>query len=264
MANQNKDGDKDGKNVCDIYATSRAEDIGTIVDPKASDEVITFVKENVLGTTPFAAVLDNPTRHSECLARKDALLQVSSCKQFAAELAVGRPPVDKKSSECLRTMYHDFLREVRVLMQMYEAARTQGPAINADAYYRANGATANAMRMTGLSTFLSHGEPTAVSRLVVANKATHAKALAEATPAPAPTGHAPVHHEQNARVRPRDNGPQRQCGYCAKIGHDAALCRQRMRDDSARLARPAPAPTVETDTAKLLAAVLKALGGDPK
>lgn len=237
--------DKDAKNTADLYFASREHDIGTLVEPKANEEVQAFVREHILTTGHFTAAIDDPVRFAELVTRKEAFAKIPSflalCRDLAQKNNAG---IDKKSPESVRAMLHDCLREVRTLMQMYEAARTKGPAINADGHHRANGATANAIRLNvgGLASFLSHGEPTAVSAIVVSLNHQRAAAAAALAAAAVPHSVLPTKSTHPARTDPP--AQRYQCGYCGKGGHTGQDCRLRQREEGNRDTRrphpPAP------------------------
>ena len=227
--------DKDAKNTADLFFAAREYDIGTVVEPKASEEVILFIKEHMLTMAHFTAANDEPARYSELVVRKEAFGKIPGFTALCRDLAVkNNAGVDKKAPESVRTLLHDCLREVRVLMQMYEAARTKGPAINPDGHHRANGASANAIRLNvgGLASYLTHGESTAVSLLATAITSQRAKAAATTLA----TQQAVAPPCEVKRPIARNDPPAQRfpCGYCGKVGHTAQDCRLRAREEGPR------------------------------
>ena len=255
------DKDKDSKNTADLFVAARIEDIGTIAEPKAGPAMQEFVDDHILSTAPFQNIVIYATSYNNLLQRLQAFKRIPGYAALCIEIsAKANAGIDKKSAEPIRIWFFDCLREIRTMSAMLEAALSQGPAINPDGHFRACGAAPNSIRLNvgGLASYLSHGEPTPVSLQVVALAAIRLQS-APTNNATGINGNCPTNNNNagtnnnnsnagdnngGGNKRPAqgrtDNGqpnPQQRnitCNYCGKIAHNAAECRQRLRDDRHR------------------------------
>ena len=242
------DGDKDSKNVADLFYAARVDDIGTNIEPKAGANVVIFIDEVLLSNAPFSAIISSTARYNELTARLRAFKAVTGYWSFLSDISLkANGGIDKKMPDTVRQIFFDCLREVRTMMAMLEAAVSRGPAINPDGYFRACAASPNTIRLNvgGLNTYLSHGELTAVSMQALAmstiaattpevNNNNYAPSTEPSTGNNAgdtlPGKRGPEGRNDNGRPSPQQR-QQVTCNYCGKLAHSAADCRQRQRDE---------------------------------
>ena len=226
-----------GKHQADIFVSHREKAIGSLAAPSASDELIDWNDEHIAGMSPFGALQD-PCKREKLMIRRQALRYIQAYYGFAMTIKRSDRTcsVLASSNESIRSIFFDFLKEVRTLQAMYEDIRSNGPGINPDGYFRALGATAEQIRLNvgGLASYMANGEPTMITVVIKGLSPSVPVALQQITPVPTSTNAATgseLKGHSDTRKRDGDNRPERECYYCGKKGHTANVCHQRKRDE---------------------------------
>jgi len=229
-----------GKHQADIFVRLREKTIGSLGSPSASDEIIEWLDEHLAGMTPFGAIHD-PVKRDKLMVRRQALRYIQAYHGFTMSIKRSDRTcsVLPSSNECIRQVFFDFLKEVRILQAMYEDVRRKGPGINPDGYFRALGATAEQIRLNvgGLASYMANGEPTMVTVVMKGLNLSSSSSVVLVPPhgimptTGTTSSEGPKAEGGDTRKREGELRPERECYYCGKKGHTANVCHARKRDE---------------------------------
>ena len=247
----------EGHKKADIFCKSVKTRIGTAAAPKLSPEALGFVAENLASDSAFKAINGNNGKQAQALRkRRQAFLSIKSYVELIDDVNDQNPSCKADGAgveKCYKEFVFGAFKEILVLDVMYEQVRIGGDPINPNGHYRAFGATADQIHMStgGLSGFLTQGEPTLVSMMVMAIEAQeNANSSTGVIPPPlmvTPPHHNPVQHQPlDHGKRDRETSTEGKvqmtvppfnwvCAFCHKPSHSSLVCRDRIKQDKARM-----------------------------
>jgi len=248
----------DGHKKADLFVKARIAKIGTIAAPKLNQDTLTWVAENLTSDHPFKGISVTSTskQAKQLRDRRRAFMMVQGYVDLVEDVNDQNPSCKADGvgvDQCMKVFVFGGFREILVLETMHEQVKIGGEPINPNGYFRAFAASADQIHLSqgGLSTFLTQGEPSLVSYMVIALEAMEnpSTVLPPMTvsagqfgmasfAAPALLPPPPSMMEIAKRARETTGMIQQTtppylwvCEFCHKPSHSANVCRLRLKEE---------------------------------